>query len=336
MPPEPDPLRSRFINIWSDQGHPLRWAAATPTMAGLRGSLLSRLRHAGHGRGTVSDDRLAVASTYAVAMGLRLTGLGCGILRARALMVAVTIAADTATVTVPATATAVTTATTSVAITRTMTAMLLQQLTTVLALRTGLGRDDPALGALGDAQVSHQLGRGRVRFRDLAERQVEHPVDGLPARDIGPVDKRDGDALLASATGTADAVHVRLLVVGALEVHDVGDVRHVDAAGSDVGGDDDLRPAVSEALQRLLPRDLGEVSVDAQQVSRWTRYCRPLLEPRRAAPRPMTRARLTSPWGVLGPERKIRWGAVIWASTLARNCNCRLFKSFESRVNVFN
>ena len=64
------------------------------------------------------------------------------------------------------------------------------------------------------------------------------------------------------AGGAADAVQVGLLVLGALVVDDVGDVLDVDAAGGDVGGDEDVDLAVAERAQRLLAGALAEVAVD--------------------------------------------------------------------------
>ena len=79
---------------------------------------------------------------------------------------------------------------------------------------------------------------------------------------VVPVDERDRDAGLARAAGAADAVQVGLLVLGALVVDDVRDVVDVDAAGGDVGGDEDVDLAVAERAQRLLAGALAEVAVD--------------------------------------------------------------------------
>ena len=56
---------------------------------------------------------------------------------------------------------------------------------------------------------------------------------------------------MPGAPRAADAVDVDLLVLGALVVDDVGDVVDVDAAGGDVGGDEDVDLAVTEGAQRL-------------------------------------------------------------------------------------
>ena len=87
-------------------------------------------------------------------------------------------------------------------------------------------------------------------------------VDERPAVQVVPVDEGDRDAGVAGAGGAADAVQVGLLVLGALVVDDVRDVLDVDAAGGDVGGDEDVDLAVAERAQRLLAGALAEVAVD--------------------------------------------------------------------------
>ena len=114
-----------------------------------------------------------------------------------------------------------------------------------------LRRPHPALGVGGDALVVVEVLAGRVGLLRLVVRQVERLVDDLPARQVGPVDERDGDTGGAGAAGAADPVDVVLLVVGAGVVDDVGDALDVDAAGRDVGRDEDLDGAVAEALERL-------------------------------------------------------------------------------------
>ena len=70
------------------------------------------------------------------------------------------------------------------------------------------------------------------------------------------------DTGLAGTAGAADAVQVGLLVVRALVVDDVGDAGDVDAAGRDVGRDEDVDLAAAERAQRLLAGALAEVAVD--------------------------------------------------------------------------
>src|SRR5690606_23999606 len=101
-----------------------------------------------------------------------------------------------------------------------------------------------------------------VRLDRLGEAEVERLVDESPARDVVPVDERDGGASLARAAGAANAVEVRLLVLGALVVHHVRDVVDVDAASGHIGGDEDIDLARTEGPQCLLSGALAEVTVD--------------------------------------------------------------------------
>ena len=103
---------------------------------------------------------------------------------------------------------------------------------------------------------------GGVGLQRLRDAEVEGLVDQAPARHVVPVDERDRDARGAGAAGAADAVQVGLLVLGALVVDDVRDALDVDAAGGDVGGDEDVDLAVAERAQRLLAGALAEVAVD--------------------------------------------------------------------------
>ena len=77
-----------------------------------------------------------------------------------------------------------------------------------------------------------------------------------------PVDECDGDAGATGATRATDAVHVGLVVVGALVVDDVRDVVDVDAACCDVGGDEHVDLSGAELLECLLACHLTEVAVD--------------------------------------------------------------------------
>src|SRR6185503_4550435 len=97
---------------------------------------------------------------------------------------------------------------------------------------------DGALGAGGDVQLFVEVRRAGVRLGRIGGVEAERLVDHRPAGQLVPVDQRDRDAGLARAAGTADAVHVGLIVLGDLVVDDVGDVVDVDAPRGDVGGDE--------------------------------------------------------------------------------------------------
>ena len=75
-------------------------------------------------------------------------------------------------------------------------------------------------------------------------------------------DKGGGDALGAGAAGAADAVDEVVRGIGHVVVDDVRDVGDVDAAGGDVGGDQDAVLAVGEALEGGGALGLRAVAVD--------------------------------------------------------------------------
>ena len=127
----------------------------------------------------------------------------------------------------------------------------------------GSGRPgQPARGRGRDVQLGEEVLGGGVGLLRVGDAEVERLVDQAPARHVVPVDEGDGDTGVARAAGAADAVQVGLLVLGALVVDDVRDVLDVDAAGGDVGGDEDVDLAVAEGAQRLLAGALAQVAVD--------------------------------------------------------------------------
>ena len=107
-----------------------------------------------------------------------------------------------------------------------------------------------------------QVLRGRVRLLRLRERQTEGVVDHLPPGHVGPVDECDRHTGRTGPAGPTDPVHVGLVVVGALVVDHVRDPVDVDAAGGDVGRHEHVDTTGAETLQRLLPEDLAQITVD--------------------------------------------------------------------------
>ena len=51
-------------------------------------------------------------------------------------------------------------------------------------------------------------------------------------------DERDADAAATRAAGAADAVHVPVVLLGRIEVDDMGDLDEVEAPGRDIGRDE--------------------------------------------------------------------------------------------------
>ena len=71
----------------------------------------------------------------------------------------------------------------------------------------------------------------------------------------------DGRTLLPSTTRTAASVHERLDVVGKFVVNHQVDVRNIQTAGGDVGGDEHRKPVIAESLKRALSLRLSNVTV---------------------------------------------------------------------------
>src|SRR5262245_43077405 len=104
----------------------------------------------------------------------------------------------------------------------------------------------------------------RVRLAGMVSHH-RHPLAGA-ARDgaqlgaFGRITECDRHARGAVAAGAADAVDVALRLVGQVEIDDMADAGHVDAARGNIGGDKDAHRAVAEAVERLLPRILRLVA----------------------------------------------------------------------------
>ena len=85
------------------------------------------------------------------------------------------------------------------------------------------------------------------------DRHPDHLLDIAQERALLAVAEGDRDAVGASARGAADAVDVALRHVRQIEVDDVGDAVNVDAAGGDVGRDQDAGAAgASNTLRKKI------------------------------------------------------------------------------------
>ena len=113
-----------------------------------------------------------------------------------------------------------------------------------------------------------------LRRRDRLGRQGIGPGDALADQllDLGDrlavagADDGVGGAGLAGAAGAADAMHVVVGVMRDVEIEDVADVGNVEAAGGDVGGDQQLGFAVAERVERGGARRLIQVAVQRDGV----------------------------------------------------------------------
>ena len=111
----------------------------------------------------------------------------------------------------------------------------------------------------GDAGVVDALHGRQLHFLDrLAGGSFDRAQHVLLAR----AHEQDRIAAAPGAAGTTDAVDVALGVVGNVVIQHVADAFHVEAAGGDVGGDEDVDLAVLEILDGLLALRLLHVAVD--------------------------------------------------------------------------
>ena len=116
--------------------------------------------------------------------------------------------------------------------------------TTVSALLAGHGGAAPAVMAfagilrgrpMGGPLAGALVGRG--------DRNADQPLDIAQERRFLVIAERDRHAVGAGARGAADAVHVRSRDVRQIVIDHMADAVDVDAAGGDVGGDQDAQLA---------------------------------------------------------------------------------------------
>ena len=79
---------------------------------------------------------------------------------------------------------------------------------------------------------------------------------------LARLDERDRHALAAGPTGPPDPMDVGVGVRRHVEVDDVRDVLDVEAAGRDVGRDEDVERAVAEAAHHPVAAFLGQPAVE--------------------------------------------------------------------------
>ena len=115
------------------------------------------------------------------------------------------------------------------------------------------------LGELAQAQGVDGLGGGQVH---LLHRLAGGLLDGTQQVLLPRRHEQDGVAGAACTAGAADAVHVGLGVVRDVVVDHVADALDVQAAGGDVGGDQDVDLAVLQRLDGALTLLLRDVAVD--------------------------------------------------------------------------
>jgi len=86
------------------------------------------------------------------------------------------------------------------------------------------------------------------------DRRAHQPLDRLKIGTLGLIAERQSRAFGAGPGGAADPVHIALRLVRQLVIDDMRDVGDVDAAGGDVGGDEEVEGAVAKAVERQIGR----------------------------------------------------------------------------------
>ena len=120
--------------------------------------------------------------------------------------------------------------------------------------RLGDGVHELELAALVDFVNGRQL--------HLLDRRVGHALDGTQHTALAGGDEENGLAGAACAAGAADAVHVAFRVVRDVVVEHVGDALNVEAAGGNVGGNQDVEAAVAKLVDGALTLLLRNVAVN--------------------------------------------------------------------------
>ena len=90
-------------------------------------------------------------------------------------------------------------------------------------------------------------------------------LDGAQHSPLAVVAERDRHSPGAGARRTADPMHIGLGHFRKLVIHDMGDIVDIDAAGRDVGRDQDAGAPGPKALERALTLRLALVSVDRRR-----------------------------------------------------------------------
>src|SRR6478672_7676374 len=83
---------------------------------------------------------------------------------------------------------------------------------------------------------------------------------------VAGADDGVGRAGFAGAAGATDAVHVVVGMMGDVEIEDVADIRNIEPAGGDVGGDQQFGFAAAERIERCGARRLIQVAVQRHGV----------------------------------------------------------------------
>src|SRR5208337_5514786 len=94
------------------------------------------------------------------------------------------------------------------------------------------------------------------------DRLLHQPFDACELIALGGVTERKGHPPRRHASRASNAVNIALGGIRKLEVNDVGDALHVDAAGCKVGGHEHARGAPTKTRKSALTLRLRAVAVN--------------------------------------------------------------------------
>src|SRR5918995_479433 len=105
---------------------------------------------------------------------------------------------------------------------------------------------------------------GIVKIVQLDSRDLlaDEAFDGGNLLDVFPSHDRKSITDTLRASGAADPVHVIFRMMRHIEVDNMADLRHVDTARGDIGGDHHLVTAVAKAIQRVLALALSSARME--------------------------------------------------------------------------
>jgi hypothetical protein len=119
------------------------------------------------------------------------------------------------------------------------------------------------LGGVIDGAENRESLRKRCHWHSLTEQLLNR----LQRTTLCRFAERNRNTSSARAASSADAMHVTLSFYWNIEVHDVTDAVHVNAARGDIGGHQDARLASLESIERALALALVLVSVNGGSIN---------------------------------------------------------------------
>ena len=92
---------------------------------------------------------------------------------------------------------------------------------------------------------------------------LHHTLDELQLAELTGSDKGHSHTGIARTTGTTDAVHVAFRVLRNIKVDNVGNIIHIDAAGSHVSSDEHIAGTLAEFFHHAIALILAQIAMQA-------------------------------------------------------------------------